>query len=592
MAAIGAGKPTLRKLNKGAKWFWAAGILISLFWALKLYIQVDWTQNNLYCAFHDDNTYIQICNLLKVIGKETTFVELQREGYGMDSKYALYHYTEFYLIHFFSAFWKGNSAYGFHFFLKPLFFNLSILLIIAFGLSRSKQNHFWVLFIVSVCILISLRFILLDDIINSIFPSNYWKSVFFQNYYFSSMLSYHVSYKICIAIFAIIPFFHSLETNRINSSVLFFLFSFILSLANVPYLLLMAFFHVIYKIDILTKLTKLILPGIFVFGLLVFFRFSPENSSIFKTIFGFSFSNFNLVFENFYWMCFPIFGFMAITEYRSNKFWFYLLFLLFPIVYIYPSILFKVYFFLIILISYFAFNWNILLKNRLTVLVVYPILSLIAIHPLLNQIPNADQVFTNALFPSISILLVFIVSQKLIFKWRKSYSLLIFAWVMFVQIPSIAYDQKTPLHKESLPDELRKNNVWKDKIVRLVSISKYEHFPAIDEDMRGSVLFNSFSNIVNTLAGFEHIHSDDRNFLNTSGFLNSHIVRLPYFSYAGFENKSLEHFCKSHDVRVITIDNKKEYEHLLNIIEKFEESRYYIPETNYYIVITKPWHKP
>jgi len=570
-----------------------AGLLLSIiFFLVKFLVLYDPITDNFFCSFHDDYSYLQQINLLESQQIESHFSELIRSAFFMDVKYKAYHLIEFYFVLLSKALFGGSSFSWFNFFLKPFLNLCAVLSCLAFFQNRyPKQTKFWPCLILVLLFYSTLRFNLIDEFLSQLFTSSYWKAIFFQNYYFAAPLSYFVSYKIALAFIFLVPLF-SVWTKGKSQFIDLCAITAMGTLISIAYL---PFFAVISGLSLLDSFIpqkttrKLFIILLLALSIGQFFLIGNGGvGGLLKFSFSLFFSDFNLVFENYYWQLFYFSALLIAFTRKSHRIKsLALLLLLFPLVYLSPGILFKVYSMLVIgatvylLVKNPAFTQNPFFHTFLPTLAFLYFLM-----PLLPGIPNLGQVFSNYLFPLVILsLLEYLFHSSL--NLKPSAILGMAGLIIFVNWPAIAYDNRTPLHSEIISDEFFRENCFKEKWVNIISITSYTIIPAIDQHQLGQGILNRADNAIISMAEFEEI-SDAANLeiFRKMGFL-SWLKRIPAYEETIIKRKSLNQFLAERKVKVVLLENSPQFENYLKSLLPITAKQYSEEISGYRILVLK-----
>lgn len=565
--------------------FSAFGLFLA---ALRFYILWQPGQNQFLCTHHDDYSYIQQINLLALTGKESHFAELTRLAFGMEYRFSLYHLIEFYLVLLFKGLAPSATYSWFHFFLKPIFSAWAAFSLYVYARSVSaKAINSLALGGLVVLVFSSLRFNLLDEYVQHIGSAAYWKSVFFQNYYFAAPLSYHVSYKISIALIFLLPLAVGLFELSFAQLIVFLLAATAASVGLLPMAMaLIAGKAAIHWVGLQVYI-RLIGVGLMALFLLMPLAPGADHSGYLKGLYASGFYLFNLVFENHYWLLF--WGFLGlIAAGRGLSLRVKLGFiLLFPLVYFSPGFLFKLFAFGSLGLTGYSLFRNKAWQKSSVFLVFIPALAALGmLMPWVSFLPNVQQIFTNLIFTALALLVLEVFGWKAVsLDWRHSWW--IFPVFFGIQIPALLYDNRTPLHEENIPEEVFRQPCFEKKMVRVLSISAYAKFPAIDEYMLGHGLLNRKSNVVISLAGPEQFDSAQIAVFKQSPLWKP-ISRIPYFD-AYFQNgDDLKSFIKKHEVDFLLVEDSPAFDQTRAICDSLAKAKWKEPARNYWIFAMKP----
>jgi|GEM_PF-5522194 hypothetical protein len=574
------------------RWHLAGFLLAIIFFLLKFFVLYDPASGTFFCTFHDDYSYISQINLLHSQARESHFSELVRLAFHMDHQYKIYHLIEFYFILLFKAFFGGNAFQWFHFFLKPFLNVMAILMVTAFISERypKHKGNFCFVLLCSALFYTTLRFNLADDFLNQVLHLDFLKSVFFQNYYFPAPLSYHVSYKISLAFIFLIPVFFLWIRNKrdIMSLICTSSLAVVTSIAFVPFcgLLFLLSLCSLYISDRKSNTGVWILILI-VLSLVVFKSAYDGKQDILKFIFGTFFRNFNLIFENYYWQFFyfSLFILLFIRTGRWQKFGSVLL-LIFPLVFVFPSLLFKIYSAAIIfLVLFFTTRKSGFIHNDFIKILVPLFILLYFSASLFPLIPNLAQVHSNIMFLLVSLVLLEYIFQSRIRIWPLSILFPCLLLLVF-NVPAIAYDNRTPLHKEQIPEGFFTEPVWKNRSVNILSISEYPSAPFLDQFQLGQGIYNRMDNAVISMAGFELLDSGSIDIIRETGFISS-LKRIPAWQELYDQNTSLADFIVKRRIKVVLIEKNIRFAHYLMELSPMTKNRYYEPNRGYYLLVLK-----
>lgn len=513
-------------------------------------------------------------------------------AFNLDYNYKIYHLIEFYFILFFKEFFGGNSFQWFHFFLKPFLNTLALLLVTSFISFRypKHKGNFWFILLCSLLFYTTLRFNLADDVLNQFLHLDFLKGVFFQNYYFPAPLSYHVSYKISLSFIFLIPvFFLWIRDKRdILSIICVSSLAVVASIAFIPFcgLLMLISFCCLFISERKASAAVWILILI-VLSLVIFKSVFDGKHDLLKIIFSTFFRNFNLIFENFYWQLFyfSLFVILFINTGKWQKFGSVLL-LVFPLVFLSPSLLFKIYSAAVIfLILFFVKRKSGFLQNEFIQFLAPLFILLYFSVSLFPLIPNLAQVHSNIMFLLISLVLL-----EYIFQSRIRISSLSFLFpgllLLALNFPAIAYDNRTPLHKERIPEDFFRESVFKNRTVNIISISAYPAAPFLDQFQLGQGIYNRLDNAVISMAGFELLDSNSMHTIRETGFIAS-LKRIPAWQELYDQKKSLEDFIIKRRIKVVLIENDSRFNHYFSDLQPRIKSRYHEPVRNYYLLVLK-----
>ena len=586
------GRFELQKPRFLIKWQMAGFLLWVLFFSLRIYVLYDFELDQFFCAFHDDYSYLMQINLLEIHGVETGFWELIRKSFDLNYNYTVYHYIEFYFILLLKPIFGGNTFGWFNIFLKVFLNTFAIISSTALFYKSFKINHkFWSVVSIVLLFFTTLRFNVVDDFIGKMFNTLYFKSVFFQNYYFPSPLSYHVSYKIALAFLFLIPIFSVLKKKNFDylDSISIILFSSIVSIAILPLLgLLFAglFGQRLFKNKNLVQYI-LWVSILFLAGIQYYIFKSSSSPSILQFSFSTFFKSFNLIFENFYWHLF-YFSLILLFFTRIGLVSKISLMVIlgFPLVYLSPGILFKVYagFILGILVLFFIRKHS-FTKDAFVTTYIPSFIFLYFLVPIFPSVANLSLTYSNYLFPIVCLCLIqFLFEREVNISLVGRFALL--AIVLMVNIPAISYDNKTPLHREVIPKEFFKENVLKDRCVRMLSINNYPTIPYLHRHLLGQGILNRLDNIVVANGGFENFDSSMLEVFRSTGYL-SILFRTPAYEEMVLNHKTLEQFLKERNVKVVLLEKMKGTDDYLKILLPMTASRYYEKELGYHILVLK-----
>jgi hypothetical protein len=581
------GKLTIDRPFFSLQWHLTGLLMWITVTAVKFYALYDFDNGDFLCSFHDDYSYIMQTNLLDINGKEGLFWELIRGAFGMEFQYSFYHYSEFYIILLFKSIFGGNTFLWFNFFLKGFIHTLALICTTAFfhNQFRAKYTIFQI-GLLSFLIFSTLRFNLADDLVAPFLGTAYSKSVFFQNYYFPSPLSYHVSYKISIAFIFILPLIEWIRTGRTGipefASVV--LLGASVTIAIIPICFTTLFLYAIDKLFpryVKAAAFLSIAAGIF---LVSYFLNSYEN--IFRYSYSVFFSSFNLLFENFYWQLFYI-GCLIVFLVRTsakNKLMIAGV-LAFPLVYLFPSVLFKVFsLFILIVAVRLAIKRNIL--RNLPLRYFAPSIAFLYLSCLcFPGIANLSQVYSNYLFPVISLILLQYLFQ-LDPRMSKPSIAVVLLIVLLVNLPAVAYDNRVPLHRESIPDNFFREPVLNERVVRVLSINNYPSVPFLHRYMLGQGLMNRLDNVVITNGGFEYFGPKEIEVFRQTGYLKL-LQRNPAYEDMILNRNSLKEFIEKRKVKIVLLEKTPDYQQKLRILLPMTRKRYRETVLGYDILMLK-----
>lgn len=586
------GRITFQKPDKMTKWIISGIVLSIVFMSVKVLTLVNFNTGNFLCSFHDDYSYIQQINLLESQRIETHFSELIRSAFYMGSEYKLYHLVEFYFVLLFKPFLGGNSFSWFNFFLKPFLNVLAVLCSVAFFFrgNGNRLSGYWSTLIVVVLFYTTLRFNLLDEMIRDLIPLKYWKAVFFQNYYFPSPLSYHVSYKIALAFIFVLPVFAvwRKEGKRFFDLISFSVLAFIVSVAYLPLCGLITGISLVDQF-----LPKRVSRGLLFASLILLpvsqFFLEQKTGLVGFVHFGYAtfFSGFNLIFENYFWHLFYfsvlVVGFSTI---KAPTRLFALLLLLFPFIYFSPGLLFKVYSSLILICIFFlVYKRHPIITNPFAHTFLPALAFLYFLFPLFPGIANLDQVFSNYLFPLICLgILDFLFSTN--FRTPKAALVVIVLVILFVNGPAIVYDNSTPVHEERIPDRFFQEPVFSQKWVNILSISTYPIKPAIDQHQLGQGILNRMDNVAISMGGFDDIGPNELEIFQKTGF-TQWLHRIPAYEEMILKKSSLEDFISKHKVKVVLVEKNPSLEQYRKRLLPVTATEYTEGKSGYRILVLK-----
>lgn len=582
---------TFQKPDKMTKWILTGIVLSIVFMSVKVLTLVNFETGNFLCSFHDDYSYIQQINLLESQRIETIFPELIRSAFYMDAEYKLYHLVEFYFILLFKYFLGGSSYSWFNFFLKPFLNALAILCSVAFFRSSGNRlTGYWSTLFVVVLFYSTLRFNLLDEMFREIIPLKYWKAVFFQNYYFPSPLSYHVSYKIALAFIFLIPVFAIWKRDGKRFFDLIS-FSVLATIVSVAYLPLCGVLVGLCLFDqfIPKRISRgLLVTSFFLLpGLQYFLQQKADLSGFFHFGYATFFSGFNLIFENYFWQLFYFSVLLLACSTIQTKTRLYAgFFLLFPIIYFSPGLLFKVYSGLILFgFFYLLYKKHPVFDSPFSHTFIPALAFLYFLFPLFPGVANLDQVFSNYLFPLVCLgILDFLFITN--FRISKSALVVIVLAVLFVNGPAIVYDNLTPVHEERIPDGFFNEPVFSQRWVNILSISTYPIKPAIDQHQLGQGILTRLDNVAVSMGGFDDIGPDELEIFRKAGFTNQ-LYRIPAYEEMILNRSTLEDFISQHKVKVVLIEKKPSLEKYRTRLLPLTINEYTEGKSGYRILVLK-----
>jgi hypothetical protein len=584
------GKITFRKPTFNTEWHLLALLVWLILFLVRFYVLYNFESERFMCAFHDDYSYIMQINLLQINGSESTFWELIRGAFGMDYQYAFYHFSEFYIILLFQKVFGGNSYSWFNIFLKVFLSFLAIFSTAMFFRQQFKVRYrFYEVLLLVVLFYTTLRFNLIDDFLQSIFSSEYLKAVFFQNYYFPSPLAYHVSYKISIAFIFLIPLVYCLMEEKISlRGYLSFagLASFV-TVAIIPISGVIGALHLLKKSRFQAFRPHLILLGVFIFHSTAYFLNSQSSGSGFlRYSFDTAFSGFNLIFENYFWHLFYFGILLLFFSGKSVKI--KILFagiLCFPVIYFYPSLLFKVYFVFILFTMVYLLRYHGLFNSFFNSEVIPSLVVLYFLTRIFPGIANLNQVYSNYLFPIISFVLLyqlFISGLEL----RKTGVCFVLFAVFLINLPAVAYDNRVPLHEEKIPEAFFEEKIFKSDVVRILSVNSYPSIPFLHRHLLGHGILNRLDNVVIANGGLEIFGSDELQVFRQTGYL-SILQRNPAYEEMVLRHKSLKEFILERNIKVVLLERTEHYDEYLRELLPLIERRYKEEELGYDILLLR-----
>jgi hypothetical protein len=585
------GKLKFRKPGWILKWHLPAFIFGAVFFLLKIFVLFDSEKNSFYCTFHDDYSYLSQINLLKSEGRESHFSELIRSSFNLEFQYKIYHLIEFYFVLFFKGIFGGTTYHWFHFFLKPILNVFAILSLGSFISSRYPRKGSAILIIlISALFYSTLRFNLVDDFIYQLFKFDFLKGVFFQNYYFPAPLSYHVSYKISLSFIFLIPVFFIWIKNQkgLLSLIAVSALCGITSIAFIPFCALL-FFCSVSTIFILKDKTVIgiWLAVLFMILCKVLIFIYQGNDGLARFVFSSFFTGFNLVFENFYWHFFYFSLFVLVFTRASNvKKSAAFTLLLFPCIYIFPSILFKFYALLIFsFLFYFIFRRSAFTRNVFLSKIVPIFIFLYYIVSFFPGIANLSQVYSNVLFLIICLVLlefVFCINIKLQFLSH----FLAIAFLLTINIPAIVYDNKTPLHREAIPENFFTDPIVNGNVINVLSVSEYFGAPYIDQYQLGQGLCNRLDNLAISMGGLENLDSASIHSFHQTGHFNS-LRRFPAYQELCIQKLSIGQFLRKCKIKLVLVENKVPLKPYLTTLKPLCKRVYHEPERDYFILVLR-----
>jgi hypothetical protein len=544
------------------KWHISGLVLWLTFFLIRFYALYDFKTNQFFCTFHDDYSYILQTNLLESTQRESGCWELLRKLFGLDYNYQFYHFIEFYFILFFKKILGGNTFNWFNIIFKSSLQSLAVLTATSFVLLRSNTKTKFYLVLFSVLLFFTtLRFNLIDDTIAKYFPHPYFKSVFFQNYYFSSPLSYFGSYKISLGFIFIIPILNLFYITKIRNADIIALSipSVLATVVSIPILVTLSISRIASKFISNRQIALYATLSIFIIALFIYFiTGSYRTVRINQFLFTLFFFNFNFLFENFYWLMF-YFGTIVLTFTRMrniNKIVLTII-LLFPLIYILPGLGFKIYSGLFLLLLFYLIwtnHW--FFRNNITNIFIP---SLFLIHFLgiffnhFFAIADIGQAYTNYMQLIICLgLSVFLFQYEI--RRRSLLLTLIFLFLGLVNVPAIIYDNKTPLHREIIPSKFFDETILKKDIVRCISISENHNNPYLHRYLLGNGILNKCDNVFISNGGFGNPDNQTINNFKSMGYYNI-ISRLPEYEFLNNSTKEFKDFIIEKNINIVLIEN-------------------------------------
>jgi hypothetical protein len=584
MAWWAYGKPGFSFFFGSAAWF-AIGFFCIVF-GLQAYLLVDFQTGSFALTHHDDYSYLSLANLTQQTGREAYPAELNRILFGMDYVYQFYHYFEFYLIGLIQKTTRLPNYVVYHFFLQPFLQTLALVQAYLFFRNRLSWSVL-VLFPFVILCFSSLRFVCLDEWINGVVPSAYWKTVFFQNYAFPHPLSFYRGYKICLAVIFVLAF---LDAPREKSKEIWFL----LCLAS---LVSVALFPICIGTLTLRLIAKWI-PERFIFtGVLAFllatffFRVVPGSLPVFEMAEFYSRvqQTVNLVFENHYWMLLfgliPIFWGGPVSWKKSLSG-----IAAFPLVLLHHKWLFK----LLLLYCFGLLFWLIWKgwnsKKGFFLFGVHysAFLFLFAVVPYFAHVADLTQVFYNLLFPGALWFLAEVLQASNVPE-PKPLRIPFLAGFFLFGIPAVVADRKMPLRPADVPRIPFFEATARSKTpVRALFFARFDHLPFLYHFIPGNEYLNKYNHIFTTAAGFEQLDSSDIQLLEKTGYWK-YAKRWPYLEFLGDRwgpmETSVLTFLDRYPIDVLYIEDKPEFEGLLKSIRPRIENQYYVEVGHYFVCI-------
>ena len=583
-----AGKVSIHRPVKTMKWHAGAAILWPLFLLLRFYTLFDFKTGDFFAAYYDDYSYILQINLLEKTRTESGFWELIRIPFGLDFKYSIYHYIEFYFILFFKTLLPGTSFVWFNFYLKIFLQTVAVISTSAYFYKNSaRKPGFWLVLSAVLLFYTSLRFNLVDDFFFKIYPTSFSKAVFFQNYYFAAPLSYHVSYKVALGFIFLIPLFLVFQRTEIRIPELFaFGISAVLaSIISLPFVATL----IVIRIGINTSSKKTVLLILWLFIIMLttalFYFTDSSRTGLLRYAYSLFFHHFNLIFENYYWQIFYL-GSMIILFARIKSFFkIGLAFvLLFPLVYLSPNLLFKIYALYAVLFFIYLLNSSPKFRENQFITIYFP--ALLFVNSAISFIPLTDvgQAFTNYHFPVICLAILSIFFQ---FEYKSSSFVFILVLLFFLVFnsPAIIYDNKTPLHREIIPARFLREECLKEEMVNILSISTYTSVPFChNRFLLGHGLMNKLDNVFISSGGFETIADSSLRAFVQSG-LSIVMLRNPVYEETIAKRKGIERFLIEKNIKVVLIEKESKLDFYVNIIKPLSKKCYQEEEKGYQIFV-------
>jgi hypothetical protein len=162
----------------------------------------------------------------------------------------------------------------------------------------------------------------------------------------------------------------------------------------------------------------------------------------------------------------------------------------------------------------------------------------------------------------------------------------VIAFLLCINIPAIVYDNKTPLHREVIPENFFTDPIVNGNVINVLSVSEYFGAPYIDQFQLGHGLCNRLDNLAISMGGLENLDSASMHIFNQTGHINS-LRRIPAYQERCIKKLSIEQFLRKCKIKLVLVENKVPLKPYLTTLKPLCKRVYHESERDYFILVLR-----